>query len=195
MVAERTKRTLTRIMGPRLMQRYYRLTFTVVSIATTAAVAHVIYATPDTHIWSAPLWLSIMMQAARIVAVIFAVRSFWGFSLAEFTGVTQATNPATGGDMEGMRSSDVLITDGGYAVVRNPLYFAGIVIMSLDPTISSNGLIVSAIADLYFVFGALIEERRMLARFGDAYRLYKMDVPLLVPNPVRLLSFTFGWPK
>lgn len=189
MVAERTKRATAAAIGEPLVRRYYRLSFTLISIASTLAVAYVIYITPDIHIWSAPLWLAITMNMARALALVFAVRSFRGFDLAEFMGVAQAARAEDTGDIEGMTSSARLIRDGGYAVVRNPLYFAGIALVSLAPTITRNGLVVTAIADAYFIFGALIEERRMLARFGCEYLSYKKDVPLLLPNPLKILRF------
>lgn len=192
MVADSAKRALARTLGASLMRRHYRLAFTIISIASTIAVIYIIYMTPDLYIWSAPLWLSIVMQAIRASALIFAALSFRGFSLAEFTGIRQALRESPEGNIEGMSTSDVLITDGGYAVVRNPLYFAGIVIVSLDPTITRNGLIVSALADAYFVFGAFMEQSRMLERFGQSYIDYMKRVPLLLPDPILLVRFVLG---
>ena len=34
----------------------------------------------------------------------------------------------------------------------------------------------------YFIIGSILEERRLLARFGDAYREYQQRVPMLIPR-------------
>jgi protein-S-isoprenylcysteine O-methyltransferase Ste14 len=39
------------------------------------------------------------------------------------------------------------------------------------------------LADLYFIYGALVEQRRFLGRFGEEYREYMKKVPLLIPKP------------
>jgi protein-S-isoprenylcysteine O-methyltransferase Ste14 len=51
---------------------------------------------------------------------------------------------------------------------------------------------VSLLVDAYFVFGALIEERRNIRRFGEEYRRYMKEVPLLMPSPGSLLRALKG---
>ncbi|MEK6744140.1 MAG: hypothetical protein AABZ15_11035 [Nitrospirota bacterium] len=66
--------------------------------------------------------------------------------------------------------------------MRHPLYAAGLVIFTFSPHITVNGLVITVLADLYFLFGMLIEERRFLRIFGDQYREYMKKVPRMVPR-------------
>jgi protein-S-isoprenylcysteine O-methyltransferase Ste14 len=45
-----------------------------------------------------------------------------------------------------------------------------------------NGLTITVLADLYFIFGMFIEERRFLKIFGEQYREYMKQVPRMVPR-------------
>jgi protein-S-isoprenylcysteine O-methyltransferase Ste14 len=62
------------------------------------------------------------------------------------------------------------------------MYLAGIVIFTFNPDITVNGLTITALADLYFLFGVFIEERRFLKTFGSRYREYMKQVPRLMPR-------------
>ena len=50
-----------------------------------------------------------------------------------------------------------------------------------NPVFTVNGLTITILADLYFLFGSFIEERRFIRTFGDQYREYRERVPRLVP--------------
>ncbi len=62
------------------------------------------------------------------------------------------------------------------------MYLAGLIIFTFNPIITVNGLTVTVLADLYFLFGVFIEERRFLTVFGDEYRRYMERVPRLMPR-------------
>jgi protein-S-isoprenylcysteine O-methyltransferase Ste14 len=42
-------------------------------------------------------------------------------------------------------------------------------------------LTASSLVSIYFVVGAIIEEKRLVLTFGDEYRRYKQRVSMLVP--------------
>lgn len=83
--------------------------------------------------------------------------------------------------MEGITQTR-LVKSGVYGIVRHPLYLAGIVVMTFSPTLTRNRITVSILADLYFVFGAFIEERRYIRYFGREYLDYMKEVPRLLPG-------------
>jgi protein-S-isoprenylcysteine O-methyltransferase Ste14 len=59
---------------------------------------------------------------------------------------------------------------------------AGLIIFTFSPYITVNGLVITVLADLYFIFGMFIEERRFIRIFGDQYREYMKKVPRMVPR-------------
>lgn len=38
---------------------------------------------------------------------------------------------------------------------------------------------------LYFLIGISLEERKLVAKFGDAYQAYREEIPRLIPRPDR----------
>ena len=62
------------------------------------------------------------------------------------------------GDAEGITQTR-LVKTGVYSLVRHPLYLAGIIIFTFEPNITRNWLAVSILADIYFIFGAFMEEK------------------------------------
>lgn len=74
------------------------------------------------------------------------------------------------------------ITTGCYAVVRHPLYLLGILFLIMNPVITTRWIVLSVISVAYFIFGALLEEHRMVKHFGNRYKNYQREVPFLFPR-------------
>jgi protein-S-isoprenylcysteine O-methyltransferase Ste14 len=55
-------------------------------------------------------------------------------------------------------------------------------IFTINPHITVNNLIVVVLADVYFLFGMFIEERRFVKIFGDEYGQYMERVPMVIPR-------------
>lgn len=194
LVTDWFKRLAARALGPRLMRGWYRFFYTALSAIILVTCLWFIIKTPDYHIYRFPWWLAWPMHGVQLAGLLFGYLSYKQIRSGEFTGTAQVRRylrgEDPGGDIEGM-TGEGLASDGGYGVVRNPLYFAGIIIFAFQPTITRNWSTVSVLAILYFIWGALIEEKRMLKRYGEDYREYMEGVPLLIPGPRALL----GWLK
>jgi protein-S-isoprenylcysteine O-methyltransferase Ste14 len=179
------KNVVRRLLGEVFVKAFYRLLYTCFGFATTAVAVYLILRIPDEGLFAAPAWLRWPMHALQAGALIFGALSFRAFSAHEFLGLTQAwryiTKKEVKGDVEGI-SEYGLVRTGVYGIVRHPMYLAGIVIFTLNPYVSVNRLTVSFLADAYFVYGALMEERRLIGRFGDDYRNYMKEVPRFIPR-------------
>lgn len=188
-VAENVKRFVARVMGKAFVRAFYRLLYNAFGLATTLLAVYLVTLIPDSELFRAPPWLRWPMRGIQAAGLLIGIASFGGFDASEFLGIRQAVMHLKGlkpaGDMEGL-TGNRLVTSGLYGVVRNPMYLGGILIFTFQPVVTRNWLVVSALADAYFIFGALAEERRMLRRFGDEYRLYRKRVPLLLPGPMAL---------
>jgi protein-S-isoprenylcysteine O-methyltransferase Ste14 len=75
-----------------------------------------------------------------------------------------------------------LVTSGPYRLVRHPIY-AGLLIAGIGTavTLSWTGLIAVALACVYFVYSAVVEERNLTEQFPDTYPLYKHSTKMLLP--------------
>jgi protein-S-isoprenylcysteine O-methyltransferase Ste14 len=125
------------------------------------------------------------LRVVQLAGLGFGTLAFEHLDGAEFMGFRQVwrylSSREVAGNIEGLTQKE-LVAGGVYGIVRHPLYAAGIVIATLNPHITVNGLTITMLADLYFVFGMFIEERRFLAFYGGQYREYMKRVPRMVPR-------------
>ena len=173
------------LFGEEAVRGLYRLSYTLFSIATLALTAWALSMVPDLVLFRGPTWYKALMFAGEAAGAVFGILAFRKLDLWEFIGIRQAwrylRTGKAGGDREGLLLKRRLISTGVYGIVRHPLYFAGIVIFTLQPVVTRNWLTVAVLADAYFIYGALVEQKRLLELYGDKYRDYMSRVPLLVP--------------
>jgi protein-S-isoprenylcysteine O-methyltransferase Ste14 len=82
------------------------------------------------------------------------------------------------------RQAHTLVTRGPYRVVRHPFYGAMILLMTALTLLTSNWFFVG-IGALVFVLLAVrsaTEERKLLERFGEPYRLYRERTGRFLPR-------------
>jgi protein-S-isoprenylcysteine O-methyltransferase Ste14 len=75
-----------------------------------------------------------------------------------------------------------LVTSGPYRFVRHPIY-SGLVLGGVATGIALSWfwLVPVAIAGVYFIYSATVEERFLTEQFPDAYPAYKRGTKMLVP--------------
>lgn len=128
-----------------------------------------------------PRWL------LRAVLLLAFAGFAWGIkSLGEFDafGVEAFLSHRRGQE----RGPARLTIEGPYRFVRHPFYFCAIVALWATPALSLDRLLLNVLFTAWIVLGATLEERDLLAEFGEQYRLYQRAVPMLVPRKA-------GWRK
>ena len=75
-----------------------------------------------------------------------------------------------------------LVTSGPYHLVRHPIY-SGILAAGVGTAValSSFWLIAVALAGVYFLYSATVEERDLSEQFPETYAVYKRSTKMLVP--------------
>ncbi len=190
-VAHWFKSLCIRAFGETFLRVWYRFLYTVISALTAAAAIVLIREVPDRVLWVAPLWFRWCMRIVQLTGLTFGMLAFERLNAWEFLGLRQVwryiAKREVAGTIEGLTQRD-LVTTGVYGIVRHPLYLAGIVLFTFSPDVTANGLTVTVLADLYFLFGMFIEERRFMRIFGEPYREYAKRVPMMVPRIIRKKS-------
>ena len=133
---------------------------------------------PDQTLYVVPSPWNWLMVGGQLLAVLAALASLVQTGLFHFIGLSQLITERPG-------ESGPLNLGGFYAYMRHPLYSFGIVVLWLMPAMTTNLLVAFSLFTIYFYFGSIYEERRLLNQFGPAYQAYRQQVPRLVPLPGR----------
>ena len=115
--------------------------------------------------------LSLICYALQLLLLVAMGLCLKQTGLADFLGT----------DFKQTASPSLTLT-GWYAIVRHPLYLLAILFCVSNPVMTSRWLTLTLFSIAYMLAGALLEERRLVARFGDRYRDYQERVPFLIPN-------------
>jgi len=162
------------LAGRNLAGRWSRLIYNGIALASFAAVAAVgAAALGGEPGFALPVWAAWGLGATHLagwVILLFAARFY---DLGRLGGLTQLRHPDRPTD-------EALRTDGPHAWVRHPLY-GGAFLILWGAALTPLGLDTALWGSLYLLLGTACEERRLLARYGDAYVQYRQSVPAFFP--------------
>ncbi|HOC58857.1 MAG TPA: NnrU family protein [Smithellaceae bacterium] len=162
--------------------RFYRFFYNAVSVATLIPLvyySHTIRQTPVFR-WEGPLMIvQIILLAASIYLFVVGGRHY---SWAQFSGIAQIRAGRAG---RSLSRDNAFVVSGIHRMIRHPWYLGGIlVVWSQDLGVST--ILINMVISIYFMIGAVLEERKLVLEFGDVYREYQRTVPML--SPWRLLK-------
>ena len=70
---------------------------------------------------------------------------------------------------------------GPYRWVRHPLYILMLLMIWSFPNLTADRLLFNVLYTIWMIIGAVLEERDLVASFGNEYRDYQNKVPMLIP--------------
>jgi protein-S-isoprenylcysteine O-methyltransferase Ste14 len=89
-------------------------------------------------------------------------------------------------DLRGRQSRDFLVTDRGpYRRIRHPLYLSSLLMIWSNPDLTLDRLLFNLAFTIWVVIAILLEERGLVAAYGDSYRSYQNNVPMLIPFRIK----------
>jgi len=162
-------------LGP-VGQRWYRLGYNIFATISLLPILALAVILPDKGIYTVPLpWsgLFILFQLLGVAIAFFAAAQT---DLLHFAGLRQIS------DKPGSQRENNFQTGGLYRYVRHPIYTGSLLFLWASPEMSWNSLALKTAFTLYFIFGAMVEEKKLVTEFGDTFRAYRMRTPMLIPG-------------
>lgn len=161
---------------------YYRLVFNLQSIILVLPLAWATYTIPGDWLWR---WTGIgawIVNGLSLAAAAGFVLSSGTYDMGEFLGTKPwREKRADAVEHDGFRISPL------HRHVRHPWYALGLVLV-WTRDMNAPLLVSAGAVTLYLIVGAWLEERKLAAHFGTAYREYCEKVPGLIPLPWKRLT-------
>ena len=171
-------------IGKDLMLAFYRLVFTVASGVALFALGLVVHHLPNRTLYATSGSLSWALHSVQVIGLGLLLLSARRMDLLRFIGLRQAVHFLLRGDVseELLRlREEKLDTSGIYGATRHPQYFSALLMIWAAPAMSLTSLMLAVNTTLYFCIGSYLEERRLVAQFGQRYVRYQRQAPSVFP--------------
>jgi protein-S-isoprenylcysteine O-methyltransferase Ste14 len=179
MISETATGCLKRWLGERF--RFYRLFFNAVAILTLIPVLWYASALRQEPVWRWEGAWAVVRYTMLGCGILLALAGGRHYSFGQFTGISQIRKGAASGfGTGGLSAGGGIDSSGVLGLVRHPWYTA-VVLLIWSGDLDMAALVGNSVLTVYVVIGTLLEERKLVHEFGDAYRSYQKRVSMFVP--------------
>lgn len=179
LASNKLKKKLTEIFGGLIA--FYRIVYVILSLV----LFYILYSlVPDNYVivydLKSPLDILILIPQFLGLAGLFWTLKY--FSAKEFLGINQIIRWYNHDyDNKELDEHLTLRIAGPYKYCRHPLYLFSIIFLLFRPEMDLNYLTFLICIIAYFYVGSFYEERKLVERFGDEYKIYQGKVPRILP--------------
>lgn len=131
-------------------------------------------------------WAARACSLAAVIVFYLSIRALRSFDPFGLDEIQASLRGHTGGPPARF------VVAGPYRWVRHPLYSCMLVLVWSCPVVTTDRLLFDALWTAWIWLGAKLEERDLVDDFGDAYRRYRDEVPMLVPWRGRVVAVPEG---
>jgi len=172
--------SLTRFLKTRMGYgyRFYRLIYNVLAVLLLLPLLAFTYSLRGEPLyrWEG-MWVVVQWTMVGVSLYLFAAGAR-KYSMSSFLGLHQLRRQST---RNLINHSGKLDTTGILGVVRHPFY-AAIFPLIWSRNADEATLVVNVVLTLYTIIGTRLEERKLIAEFGDEYRQYQKKVGMFFPK-------------
>ena len=158
------------------LNQFYRLTYNGIALITLIFVLQFQDSITPIFLFQKTMLLQIVGFSIIVLGTILGYLSFKNYSTSEFFGLDY--------NKSSEENKDILNTSGFNSFVRHPLYFASLLLIwgyfIANP--NSNILIMNWVITAYLIIGTKLEEQKLIKEFGQQYKDYINQVPMLLPS-------------
>ena len=153
--------------------RFYRLIYNVLAFVLLIPVFAVQFSTEKEMLWQISIYQPVIGKFITICGVLFVFRALQGYDLLEFSGL----------DFNKKQEQGEFKSDGLLKYMRHPIYFGILIsVWGIFLADASTRSLTSAVTITVYLFvGIYFEEKKLLAVFGEKYKRYQQEVPMLIP--------------
>ena len=157
--------------------RFYRLFYNIFSIVTLIPILIYTVSIRQQPFFAWTGYLLPVKDVLFFIGILCFIAGARHYSFSQFSGIAQIKE---GANHNLINETGEFSSRGILGVVRHPFY-AGIFPLIWSSNLDTPTLIVNIILSIYVVIGTLLEERKLIEEFGDAYREYQQKVSMLFP--------------
>jgi len=175
MVRQSFKRWLERFVSQRYVGASYSIASGVVLLAVVLVwqESEQVIANATGALW----WIARTLFFLAIGGVIWGALALKGFDSLGLKPIRRQIRTAE-------PRPSVLTVRGPYRWVRHPLYFFVLLMIWSYPVLTVDRALFNVLWTLWIFAGSVFEERDLVAEFGDRYREYQRNVPMLIPSRI-----------
>ncbi len=180
----RLKQFIRHLVGDRRYYGLYRISYNLIAIVTLTPALGLVVFRPGNIVWQITGLSQYLLLLIQLVGLLGVVVSLFQIQLGQFIGLTQAITYF--GQQPLPLPEEPLQFGGLYHLVRHPLYLFSLLVIWPISTMSEALLAFNICTTIYFLAGSILEERKLAATYGEAYRNYQQRTPSLIPFINRL---------
>lgn len=156
---------------------FYRIVYVILSFILLVPVLYY------TRLWASPVIfeygtvISVIRYGLMATGALIFIKAFlFDYDFLTFAGIRQILQfrrPVR-------QAPPVLKNTGLLGLVRHPLYL-GVILIIWSNTHRLSDIVVNTVLTAYIFIGIILEEKKLVLEFGDAYRQYQKEIPMIVP--------------